>query len=51
MMLHKKLPIDTVTNVKNILNSGKVDNAFVFDLINSENVTDEVIRSTLEFVS
>lgn len=50
-MLHKKLPMNTITDVKAMLNTGNVDNSFVFDLINDENLTDEVVRKALAFVS
>lgn len=51
LMLHKKLPMNTITDVKAMLNTGNVDNSFVFDLINDENLTDEVVRKALAFVS
>ena len=51
LMLHKKLPMNTITDVKAMLNTGNVDNSFVFDLINDENLTDEVVRKALAIVS
>ena len=51
LMLRKRIPVKTVTAVKEIMNSGKVDNSFVFDLINDERATEETIMSALEFVS
>lgn len=50
-MLRKKIPLKTITDVKNILNSGKVENLFVFELINDDMANEETIRSALEFVS
>lgn len=50
-MLRKKIPLKTITDVKNILNSGKVENLFVFELINDDMSNEETIRSALEFVS
>lgn len=50
-MLRKRIPVKTITDVKNILNSGKVDNYFVFELINDDRASEETIRSALEFVS
>lgn len=50
LMLHKKLPMTTIKNVKSLLDTNKLDNAFVFELINDENVNDDVIHKALEFV-
>lgn len=50
LMLRKRIPIQTVNAVKEIINSGKVDNNFVFELINDERATEETILSALEFV-
>lgn len=51
LMLRKRIPVETVNAVKKIMNSGKVDNKFVFNLINDERATDETIASALEYVS
>lgn len=41
----------STTSNSSMLNTGNVDNSFVFDLINDENLTDEVVRKALAFVS
>lgn len=51
LMLHKKLSMNVISDVKNLLESGKVDNNFVFDLINDDELNDDVIKKALAFVS
>lgn len=51
LMLHKKLSMNVISDVKNLLESGKVDNNFVFELINDDELNDDVIKKALAFVS